>query len=218
MSQAGLDHLRSVDPRLGALIDQIGPFRLRQEPNRFRALVRSIVSQQISGKAAESIFQRLLALFPSGRGFNAEALSQISPEQLRRAGISPQKATYLLDLAAKVSQGRVRLNRMGRLSDEAVIEELIQVKGIGVWTAQMFLIFSLGRLDVFPADDLGVRVAMRNIYGLPDLPDRKTSQELAACWRPFATLGSWYCWRSLELRRTPDARGNGQPRQPRQAP
>jgi DNA-3-methyladenine glycosylase II len=196
--QNGLAHLRAVDPVLCRLMDRTQPFQLRLEPDRFRALVRSIVSQQISGQAAESIFRRLLALFDP-ETLSAEKLAQTGLEKLRAAGISPQKAGYLLDLAERVRTSQLRLEAMARLSDEAVIEQLVQVKGIGVWTAQMFLIFSLGRLNVFPAQDLGVRVALRNLYGLKTMPDRNTSERIAAPWQPFATLASWYCWRSLEL-------------------
>lgn len=194
----GLRHLRAADPVMGRLIDRVGPYQNRRERDRFRALVRSIISQQISGKAAASIFQRLVATLP-GHCLTPEVLAAMPAERLRQAGLSSQKATYLHDLAAKVTEDKVRLSRIGRLSDPAVIEELIQVKGIGVWTAQMFLIFSLGRLDVFPSDDLGVRVALKKNYGLTALPDRATSERIAAPWRPFATLASWYCWRSLEL-------------------
>jgi DNA-3-methyladenine glycosylase II len=180
------------------VIDQVGPFQLKLRRNRFEALVRSIISQQISGGAARSIQKRLFALLPSD-GFKPEALAALTPQQLRTAGVSPQKASYLLDLASKVTAGGVRLHRVARMSDAEVIAELTQVKGIGIWTAQMFLMFSLGRLDVFPHDDLGVRSALRHLYRLPDLPDRETSHRIAAPWRPYATIASWYCWRSLEL-------------------
>lgn len=196
--RAGLHHLHQVDPVLATVIHRVGPFRLQLERDPFRALVRSIISQQISGGAAESIFRRLLALLGSNP-LAAEYLARFTAHELRTAGISPQKAAYLLDLAEKVLAGAVRLSRLAHLADDAVVAELIQVKGIGVWTAQMVLIFSLGRLDVFPAQDLGVRVALRNLYELPTLPDTKASERIAAPWKPFSTLASWYCWRSLEL-------------------
>ena len=196
--QLGLEHLRGADEVMHRLIGAVGPFQLRLERDRFKALARSILSQQISGSAARSIYSKLEALLGTG-GVTPEALARCTVEQLRSAGVSPQKAGYLLDLAAKVSSGEVRLRGLQRLEDSAIVEQLIQIKGIGVWTAQMFLIFSLGRLDVFPPDDLGIRVALRNLYGLRDLPDRKTSHAIAAPWRPFATIASWYCWRSLEL-------------------
>ncbi|MFO1501201.1 MAG: DNA-3-methyladenine glycosylase 2 family protein [Verrucomicrobiota bacterium] len=177
----------------------MGPCQIRREPNRFQALVRSILSQQISGAAAASIYRRLRATLGANGSIDPQRLAGMSIEQLRTAGVSASKAAYLLDLARKVTAKEVRLDRIGRFTDAEVIAELIQIKGIGVWTAQMFLIFSLRRIDVFPADDLGVRVALKNLYGLKELPDRKTSERIAAPWRPYATVGSWYCWRSLEL-------------------
>jgi DNA-3-methyladenine glycosylase II len=118
---------------------------------------------------------------------------------LRSVGLSPQKASYVTDLVKKVNDETVNLRQIGRLSDEQAIDQLIQVKGIGRWTAQMFLIFSLGRLDVFPHDDLGVRSAIRDNYGLADLPDKEMAIKIAEPWRPYATVASWYCWQSLDL-------------------
>jgi DNA-3-methyladenine glycosylase II len=118
---------------------------------------------------------------------------------MRRAGLSPQKQAYLKDLALHVEQRLLRLERMGRMADEEVIAELIAVKGIGRWTAQMFLIFTLGRPDIFPHDDLGVRTAIKRAYGLDELPSKEQSHQIAEPWRPYATVASWYCWRSLAL-------------------
>lgn len=193
-------HLRSADPVMRDLIKKAGPFTLKPRRDRFHALVGSIISQQISGRAADSIRQRLKQRLAPDK-ISAESLLRLSPGELRKVGISPQKTTYLLDLATRVASGSLRLQRLSRLSDEEVIEALIQVKGIGVWTAQMFLIFSLGRLDVFPHDDLGVRVALRNLYGLDDLPDKHVSHRIATPWRPYASVGTWYCWRSLDLKK-----------------
>jgi DNA-3-methyladenine glycosylase II len=195
---AGLNHLRVVDPVMRRLIADVGPFRLRLERNRFRSLVRSIISQQISGSAAQAIRRRLEGIL-GPRKMTADNLARMTSNQLRQAGLSSQKSSYLLDLSEKVLQGQVRLRRLARLSDEEIIQELVQVKGIGVWTAQMFLIFSMGRLDVFPHADLGIRSALRRLYQLDDLPNHATSHEIARSWRPFATLASWYCWRSLDL-------------------
>jgi DNA-3-methyladenine glycosylase II len=193
-----LQHLRRVDPVMGDVIRRAGPFRLKPRRDRFYSLVSSILSQQISGKAAASIRARLEDYVAPGK-ISAETLGRMKPQQLRGIGVSPQKATYLLDLAERVQSGALKLDRLPRLADDKVIEALIQVKGIGVWTAQMFLIFSLGRMDVFPHDDLGVRAAIRNLYGLEDLPDKETSHRIAAPWRPYASVASWYCWRSLEF-------------------
>jgi DNA-3-methyladenine glycosylase II len=120
---------------------------------------------------------------------------------MRAAGVSSQKAKYLLSLATMVRDGELPLKSLGRLSDEDVIARLVKVKGIGVWTAQMFLIFSLGRPDVFPSDDLGIRQAIRTLYGLAALPDKATSLRIAEPWRPYASIASWYCWQSLRLAR-----------------
>ncbi|HVW02705.1 MAG TPA: DNA-3-methyladenine glycosylase 2 family protein, partial [Planctomycetaceae bacterium] len=177
------------------LIAQVGPFRLKLETNRFRALARAIVAQQISTKAARSIQKKLEGLLPGT--LCAENLSRLTPVELRSAGLSPQKIGYLLDLSEKVLSKQVRLRRLSNMSDADVIQELVQVKGIGTWTAQMFLIFSLGRLDVFAPDDLGLRSAIRNLYGLEALPDKPTAHRYAEPWRPYASVASWYCWRSF---------------------
>lgn len=192
-----------------SMIDQVGPCTVRCQRDRFQMLVRSIISQQISVGAARSIRTRLETLV-SPAGITAESLLAFRPRQLRSAGLSPQKTGYLRDLAQKVQQGTLALSTIGRFSDKVVIEQLTQVKGIGRWTAQMFLMFALARLDIFPADDLGIRIAIREHYGLDELPDRSTSHEIAAPWHPYATIASWYCWRSLDLRRQ-RAAGDSQP-------
>jgi DNA-3-methyladenine glycosylase II len=193
-------HLRATDPVMRAMIDAVGPYTLRPERDRFTMLVRSIISQQISTAAALSIRRRLQELAGPG-GITAAKVAQLTMDQLRLVGLSPQKASYITDLAHKVNEGTLELRQIGRLSDERVIEQLVQVRGIGRWTAKMFLISSLGRLDVFPHDDLGVRVAIRDRYGLTDLPDKQTAFAIAAPWRPYASVASWYCWRTVELDR-----------------
>jgi DNA-3-methyladenine glycosylase II len=154
-------HLRAADPVMKSIIDAVGPFTLCLDRDRFGMLIRSIISQQISGSAAISICRRLRTL-AGPLGLKPANLAQFSIAELRSVGLSPQKASYVTDLVQKVNNGTVDLRRIGRLSDDHVVEHLTQVKGIGRWTAQMFLIFSLGRLDVFPHDDLGVRTAIRN--------------------------------------------------------
>lgn len=208
--QRGVAHLRASDPILRESIDEVGPFTLRLERNRFRMLVRSIVSQQISTSAARSIRKRFENLITPAT-VTAPRVAALDKDQLRSAGLSNQKATYILDLAEKVGSGEVRLRNTGRMTDEEVVSELTKVKGIGHWTAQMFLIFSLGRLDVLPHGDLGIRTAIQNMYELDDLPDRKTSEEIALPWRPYASLASWYCWRSLELTRSKEVNGRNYP-------
>jgi DNA-3-methyladenine glycosylase II len=131
-------------------------------------------------------------------------LAAKTDDQLRQAGISPQKLRYVRDLTEKTLAGVVRFERHGRMHDDAVVAELVQVKGVGVWTAQMFLIFALGRLDVLPCADLGLRTAMQRLYGLAELPNARQCEKIAAPWRPYASVASWYCWRSLEkTRETP---------------
>src|SRR5688572_27371407 len=191
-------HFRRQDPVLYSVRRRVGPFALKPNKDRFGMLVRSIISQQISIAAARSIRQRLETLIGKTK-VRPDAILALTDRELRSAGLSPQKLTYVRDLAVKCQDGTVRLARIGRLPDEAVIEELIQVKGIGRWTAQMFLIFSLGREDVFPIDDFGVRAAITKLYGYSETPDRKKLLEIGQQWSPFASIGSWYCWRYLDL-------------------
>jgi DNA-3-methyladenine glycosylase II len=160
--------------------------------------VVSILSQQISGKAALAIRKKLEERVGPD-GMTPQGITSLSPEDLRAVGLSKQKASYILDLADRVHTGTLPLSRLARLSDDAVIDALVEVKGIGVWTAHMFLIFSLGRLDVMPHGDYGVRSAIQKLYGLNDLPDRATCHRIAEPWRPYASIAAWYCWRSLEL-------------------
>jgi DNA-3-methyladenine glycosylase II len=196
--EQGVKHLRRADPVLRKVIRKAGPFAMKLKRDRFQALVFSIVSQQISGKAALAIRQKLIdRLGPDG--FNPAYISTLSLEDLRAVGLSKQKASYILDLAQRVHEGTLPLERFARMSDDAVIEALIEVKGIGVWTAHMFLMFSLGRLDVLPHGDYGVRSAMQKLYGLDELPNRQTCHRIAESWRPYASIASWYCWRSLEF-------------------
>ncbi len=199
VTAVALSHLSAADPVMRHLIASIGPFAFKPMRNRFHTLVRSIVSQQISTKAAAAILKKLDAAVKPYGGLTPEAILKLSTVRMRKAGLSPQKQTYLRDLAKRVHERQVRLDRLHRLPDEEVIAELIQVKGIGRWTAQMFLIFTLARADVFPHDDLGVRAAIKRFYRLAELPDKETSHRIAEAWRPYATVGSWYCWRSLAL-------------------
>jgi DNA-3-methyladenine glycosylase II len=198
--QQAIRHLRKADPVMRDVIRKAGPFTMQLHRNRFRALVFSILGQQISGKAAASIRARLIEYLKPDQ-ISPQSIARLTPEELRSVGLSGQKASYVLDLATRVADGELRLDRVARMSDEDVIESLVQVKGIGVWTAQMFLIFSLGRPDVFPHDDLGVRSAIRNLYGLDELPNKEISHKIATPWRPYATVASWYCWRSLEFKK-----------------
>jgi len=168
-----------------------------QHSASFAALVRSIVYQQLSGKAAGTIYGRFTATL-GRRQPNPQSILATAPEKLREAGLSRQKAAYITDLAAKVDGGELSLRRLRHLSDEEVIEQLTRVKGIGRWTAHMFLMFHLGRLDVLPVGDLGIRAGFRDAYGLGELPDAATMEEIAAPWVPYRSVGSWYLWRAQD--------------------
>lgn len=195
--QQATRHLKRVDPVMKRLIEAVGPCELKMEKDRFRTLVRSIVSQQISTAAAKSILAKLEARLPGDR-LSPEAFLQVSYDDLREVGLSGQKTEYLLDLAGHVVDERLPLRNLGRYSDERVIELLTDIRGIGIWTAQMFLMFSLGRLDVFAPDDLGLRAAIGNLYGYEERPGKRECLEVTEVWSPYRTIGSWYLWRSFE--------------------
>ena len=196
--EQGVKHLRKADPVMRDVIRQAGPYTMKLKRDRFQALVYSILAQQISGHAATAV-RRKLENLAGPEGLTPRRISELTFDELRAAGLSRQKASYVLDLSQRVHEGTLPLVRLGRMSDEAVIGSLTEVKGIGVWTAHMFLIFSLGRLDILPHGDYGVRSAIQKLYGLEKLPDPQTCIRIAAPWRPYASIASWYCWRSLEL-------------------
>ena len=197
-----LDALKGSDPVMGALIDRLGPLdeeeRRRGRPaEAYGALVRSIVGQQLSTKAARTIYERLIALF-GGRTPTPAELLAADPEEVRRAGLSRPKVSYLRSLAEHVEAGELELDRLTELPDEEVSAQLTAVKGLGQWTADMFLIFHLGRPDVLPVGDLGVRRAVERAYDLDKLPDAAQLTEIAEPWRPHRALASLYLWRSLD--------------------
>lgn len=195
------NHFRRRDRVLHGVVRRVGPYTLKPSRQRFGMLVRSIISQQISIGAARSIRARLETLVGAA-GLRPEPLAELTIDQLRAVGLSPQKASYMHDLAAKAQDGTIQLTRLSRKSDEQIIENLTQVKGIGRWTAQMFLIFALGREDVFPIDDFGVRSAITSLYQLDAAAPKAAYLEIASRWSPYASIGSWYCWRYLDLRKT----------------
>jgi DNA-3-methyladenine glycosylase II len=188
-------HLARKDQVLKQLIRNVGPCTLTFNRDHFCVLVQSIISQQISGKAAKAITARLLKTLPKS-GLTPMGLLRLTEEQMRTAGLSANKARSLRDLAEKVRSREVPLRRLHELEDEEVIARLIPVRGIGRWTAEMFLIFSLGRLDVLPVDDFGLRTGVRDVYSLPDLPDKKGLIERAEPWWPYRSIATWYFWRS----------------------
>lgn len=191
-----LAHLRHADPVLAELIDRLPPPAMQQEEDRFRALVRAIVNQQLSGRAAATITERLLSLFPAG--IDPAAVLATEAEALRGAGLSQAKCRYLRGLAERIGSGSVDLQGIDRLNDADVVAQLTQIAGIGRWTAEMFLIFSLERVDVLPVGDLGLRAALRRHYALATLPAPAECEAIAHPWRPYASIATLYLWRSLE--------------------
>lgn len=190
------------DPVMKKLIKQVGPSVIGQRRNRtsFESLVRAIVFQQLAGKAATAIYNRVVALFPRGR-VTPENVLATSEDVLRAAGLSAAKAASIRDFATKSLDGTVPLRSLGRLPDEEIIARLITVRGIGRWTAEMFLLFQLGRPDVWPVDDLGVRNGYRIAYELPAMPTAKELLPLGDQFRPYRSYAAWYCWQAVHIAR-----------------
>lgn len=193
---SALNQLKLADPILCEIINRVGEYRLEYRDPSFETLVKSIVYQQLSGRVASVIFARLAAA--AGGKLTPASILKLRPARMRAAGLSAQKTAYIRDLARHTRDGRVVFEDLQQLSDEAVIEALTIVKGIGVWTAHMFLIFALRRSDVLPTGDLGIRAAIRKAYGLAELPKPAEMETLAQSWRPYCSVASWYLWRSLE--------------------
>ena len=191
-------HLKKCDPVLRDIIERVGPFRMEYGPAEFHSLAEAIVYQQLNGKAAVTIFRRFAAL--AGEPLTPEGILKLTDEQLRSAGLSKQKSAYLKDLAAKTAAGQLDFTRLPELSDEEVIKELTQVKGIGVWTAHMFLMFSLRRPNVLPTGDYGVQMAVKKHYRKRKLPKPKDMEKIARAWEPYRSVACWYMWRSLDVK------------------
>ena len=191
-------HLKKKDAVLRRIIETVGPYRMEFLEPVFSTLVRSIVYQQLSGKVARVIYNRLLEAADTGSGLTPQSILELSPAKLRKLGLSRQKSAYILDLARRTHEGSVVFETMHQLNDQEVIEHLTAVKGIGVWTAHMFLIFALRRTDVLPTGDLGVRMAIRRAYELSDLPKPAEIEAIAGSWRPYCSIAAWYLWRSLD--------------------
>ncbi len=194
-----VSHLRAADPRLAAVIDLVGKctFEPRGEGSHFTAVTRAIVYQQLSGKAAATIYGRFAQLFDDGEPV-AHALLALSEEHLRGVGLSRQKTSYLRDLATAAHSDTVAIERLHELSDDEIIAALTSVKGVGRWTAQMFLMFRLGRLDVLPDLDLGIQKGIQRAYRMRKMPAPKKVLEVGRKWAPYRTIASWYLWRSLD--------------------
>ena len=196
-TEQALKTLRKADPILRDVIRRVGSFGLKPEPGGYEIVVRSMLSQQISMAAAKTIRERLQAQLPGGK-IRATAIDALSDDQMQACGVSKQKRGYLRDLTRCTLDGSINFRRIATQPDDVAIAELIQVKGIGRWTAQMYLMFSLGRPDVFAPDDLGLQNAMKRLYSLPDLSRRADYERFAERWSPYRTVASWYLWRSLE--------------------
>ena len=188
----------SRDKRFAPLIKKHGIPDLKRKGKPFQALVRAIIHQQVSTAAANTIQARFLSLFPKGKFPTPEMVTDISLEKIRAAGLSGQKASYLKDLAEKFSNGTIRHRSLHRMTSDEIIEHLVQVKGIGVWSAHMFLLFTLNRPDILPTGDLAIRKGFQIVYGLRNLPEESQMEKLARDWRAHASIASWYLWRAAD--------------------
>jgi DNA-3-methyladenine glycosylase II len=196
MRQA-IRHLQAADPVMGGIIQRVGAYRIEFRDPGFETLVRAIVNQQLSGRVAQVIFGRLKDAVPEGL-LTPDNILALRPARMRKLGLSKQKTAYIRDLARHVRDGAIDFAAMDTLPDAEVVERLTTVKGVGVWTAHMFLIFALRRTNVLPSGDLGVRSAIQKAYGLPVLPKPAEIEKLGARWHPYCTVAAWYLWRSLE--------------------
>jgi DNA-3-methyladenine glycosylase II len=195
--RSALQHLKKSDPVMAAIIQRVGKFTLQYNEPSFEALARSIVYQQLSGRVASVIYGRLLAATGEER-LTPAGIMKLRPERMRKAGLSGQKTRYIRELAKHTRRRSVIFEHLPDFDDAGVIEHLTRVKGIGVWTAQMFLMFALRRPDVLPVADLGIRTAMKKAYELEDLPKPPEMEKIAAAWKPHSSIACWYLWRSLE--------------------
>lgn len=200
--RVALRHLRRVDRNLAAVIAAVGPCQLtlRSMPSPFAALMRAITYQQLSGKAASTILGRVLELFPADTGATPESLLDLPHHRLRGAGLSRNKLLSIRDLAARSLDGTVPgFRQLARMPDEEIIERLTAVRGVGRWTAEMLLIFNLGRPDVLPVSDLGIRKGFQFAYGMKRLPALSTVERAGRAWVPYRSVASWYLWRATEI-------------------
>ncbi len=189
-------HLRSLDPKWGELIDSVGPCDLKPRKDRFGTLVRAIIGQQISSRAAATIDARLRTL--SGEPHDPVRILEVGEEGLRGCGLSGVKARYVLNLAGAVVDGSLPLKKLGSMGDDEIKARLTAIKGIGPWTAEMFLIFCLNRPDVLSVGDLGIRVGIRDFHGLDALPKPAECERLSEPWRPYRSIAMWYMWKVID--------------------
>ncbi|MGD0014118.1 MAG: DNA-3-methyladenine glycosylase 2 family protein [Bryobacteraceae bacterium] len=198
--QPALTHLRASDPVMARLIDEIGPYAIEFLEPDFATLAKAIVLQQLSGKVAEIIFNRLVVAAAGDGRLTPQGVLKLRTQKLRALGLSRQKIGYLRELARRTISGQVDFAVLAALPDEEVHQRLTALKGIGPWTVHMFLIFALRRLDVMPSADLGIRAAVRKVYGLAQMPLPAEVDRLARKWKPYSSVASWYLWRSLETK------------------
>jgi DNA-3-methyladenine glycosylase II len=193
-----INHLKKSDPILRAIIERVGPCRMEFGEPVFHSLAEAIVYQQLNGRAAVTIFNRFAAL--AGEPVTAEGILKLTPENMRAVGLSKQKSSYLFDMAERASRGELDFTRLQDLTDEEVIKHLTQVKGVGVWTAHMFLMFTLKRPNVLPTGDFGVQMAIKKHYGKRKLPKPLQMEKIAKPWEPYRSIACWYLWRSLDIK------------------
>jgi DNA-3-methyladenine glycosylase II len=193
-----INHLKKSDPVLRAIIERVGPCRMEFGEPVFHSLAEAIVYQQLNGKAAVTIFNRFAAL--AGEPVTPEGILKLTPENMRAVGLSKQKSSYLFDMAERASRGELDFTRLPDLTDEEVIKHLTQVKGVGVWTAHMFLMFTLKRPNVLPTGDFGVQMAIKKHYGKRKLPKPLQMEKIARPWEPHRSIACWYLWRSLDIK------------------
>ena len=196
-AEAARKHLLRADPVMRDIVKNVGPFTIELRGRPYQSLMRALLYQQLAGAAAAAIERRFLALY-GGRAPEPRELLATAPEDLRAAGLSRQKSSYLRSLAEHFSDGLLNDRELLRMDDEAIVEAVCQVKGVGRWTADMLLLFCVGRPDVLPVGDLGVRASMMKAYGLDALPDPATMERIAEPWRPYRGAGAWYLWRRAD--------------------
>ena len=198
----GVRHLRRHDPILAGIMNRTRPIKFELDDDHYEAIVGSIIFQQLAGAAARAILNRFKAMYGGQVPSPREYLST-DESKLRSSGLSPQKISYIKDLAERIESGRLDLKRLEKLGDEEAMRELDDVRGIGRWTAEMFLLFKLGRTDVLPVDDLGLRKAVKRAYKLRKLPTRDRFEQLAEKWHPYSSISTLYLWRSAEKPEAP---------------
>ncbi|HEY6419758.1 MAG TPA: DNA-3-methyladenine glycosylase [Candidatus Binataceae bacterium] len=204
-ARAARAHLSKTDPVLARIIKQVGPLKMARRSERFQALVRAIIFQQLAGAAANAIYGRFVGLFGDAKFPTPAQVLAASDADLRKAGLSAKKALYVKDLATHVANDTLNFHRFARMDDEEIIADLTRVKGVGRWTAEMFLMFNLARADVWPVDDLGVRNAVKLAFRMRERPDAKRLRAMGERWRPYRSAAAWYLWQSLRLT-LPDGR------------